>query len=189
MRAATAAEAALADATAAGSSLCRIEADRLLGELAAAHGDKASARIRFAASLALAERCRFTWEAALTRLARARALAGAPDAAADLAAVCAFFEEAGAHHALAAARKALAGAETGGPTAAAPQADLPDGLTAREWEVVGLVAQGLTDKEIGARLFISRKTVDRHLRNIFNKTGVSNRAALAAYATRHGLNH
>jgi DNA-binding CsgD family transcriptional regulator/tetratricopeptide (TPR) repeat protein len=60
-------------------------------------------------------------------------------------------------------------------------------LTRREREIVYLVAQGLTDKEIAGRLFISPRTVDGHLRNIFNKVGVNNRAALAAFAARHGL--
>lgn len=49
------------------------------------------------------------------------------------------------------------------------------------------MAQGLSDKEVGARLFISPRTVDGHLRNIFNKVNVSNRAALAAYAARQGI--
>jgi ATP/maltotriose-dependent transcriptional regulator MalT len=64
---------------------------------------------------------------------------------------------------------------------------LPDGLTAREAEIIRLVAQGCRDKEIGSYLFIAVKTVQAHLRNIYNKAGVSNRAALVAYAARHGL--
>ncbi|HLN62816.1 MAG TPA: tetratricopeptide repeat protein [Symbiobacteriaceae bacterium] len=65
--------------------------------------------------------------------------------------------------------------------------DLPAGLTAREAEVVRLVAEGLSDREVGARLFISPRTVDTHLRNIFTKTGVDSRTALAAWAMRAGL--
>lgn len=68
-----------------------------------------------------------------------------------------------------------------------PASPLPDGLTEREAEVVRLVAAGLKDREIGEALFISVKTVQAHLRNIFNKAGVSNRAALVAYAARQGL--
>lgn len=66
-------------------------------------------------------------------------------------------------------------------------ADLPAGLTAREMEVVRLVAEGLSDREVGARLFISPRTVDTHLRNIFTKTGVDSRTALAAWAMCSGL--
>lgn len=171
----------LLDAGAAASSYVALRAHRLLGELAGARGDPATARTHFHAAIELAERCRFPFEGALARLARGRALAESPDAPADVQAACAFFAGAGAAPALRAARDALAA--VGFPKAAR----LPDGLTAREAEVIALVAQGLTDREIAARLFISPKTVDRHLRNIFNKLGVANRAALAAYAARQGL--
>ena len=60
-------------------------------------------------------------------------------------------------------------------------------LTAREAEVLGLLATGATNKEIAARLVVSQKTVARHLSNIFTKVGVSTRAAATAYAFRHGL--
>ena len=50
---------------------------------------------------------------------------------------------------------------------------LPDGLSSREVEVLGLVARGLTNREIGKRLFISTKTVDAHVRNLLEKTGMA----------------
>jgi len=50
-----------------------------------------------------------------------------------------------------------------------------------------LVATGLPNKEIAASLFISEKTVARHLSNIFTKTGVSSRSAATAYAFEHGI--
>jgi DNA-binding CsgD family transcriptional regulator len=53
------------------------------------------------------------------------------------------------------------------------------GLSAKELEVAQAVADGLTNREIGSRLYISHHTVDTHLRNIFGKTGVNSRAALA----------
>jgi predicted ATPase/DNA-binding CsgD family transcriptional regulator len=62
-----------------------------------------------------------------------------------------------------------------------------DGLSARELEVLRLVAQGQTNREIAQTLVLSEKTVARHLTHIFTKTGVANRAAAAAYALRHGL--
>lgn len=183
----------LMDARAAASTLGAIEAHRLLGELAGARGDEPAALKHFASALDLAERARFPFEAALVRVARGRTLSGHPAATADLREACAFFDQVGATPALRMARRAWG--KAAGPavevldgTEEAPAEDLlPDGLTGREAEVVSLVAAGLTNREIATRLFISPKTVDRHLRNIFNKTGVSNRAALAAYATRHGL--
>ena len=51
------------------------------------------------------------------------------------------------------------------------QPDRPDGLTARELQVLRLVATGKTNKAIAAELFLSEKTVDRHVSNIFTKLG------------------
>jgi DNA-binding CsgD family transcriptional regulator len=61
------------------------------------------------------------------------------------------------------------------------------GLTARELQVLRLVAAGETNKAIGAELFVSERTVDRHLSNIYAKLGVSSRAAATAHAYQHGL--
>ncbi len=61
------------------------------------------------------------------------------------------------------------------------------GLTAREVEVLRLVAQGLTNSEIANELGLSEKTIAHHLTHIFNKTTSENRAAAVAYAIRHGL--
>ena len=64
---------------------------------------------------------------------------------------------------------------------------LPDGLTAREAEVLALVAAGRSNREVAEALFISEKTVARHLSNIFAKAGLSSRTEAAAYAHEHGL--
>ena len=64
---------------------------------------------------------------------------------------------------------------------------LPGGLTAREAEVLRLVAAGRSNPEIAATLFLSEKTVARHLSNIFTKLDVPSRTAAAAYAFDHGL--
>jgi DNA-binding NarL/FixJ family response regulator len=61
------------------------------------------------------------------------------------------------------------------------------GLTARELEVLRLVAGGQTNRAIAQRLFISEKTVARHLSNIFAKLDVPSRAAATAYAYEHEL--
>jgi DNA-binding NarL/FixJ family response regulator len=58
-------------------------------------------------------------------------------------------------------------------------------LSNREREVSGLVLQGLLNKEIAAKLFISEQTVKNHLHNIFEKLGVSNRLELALYIVQH----
>uniref|UniRef100_UPI00278C483F response regulator transcription factor n=1 Tax=Streptomyces venezuelae TaxID=54571 RepID=UPI00278C483F len=64
---------------------------------------------------------------------------------------------------------------------------LPGGLTAREAEVLRLVAEGGTDKDIARALVISEHTVARHLNNAFAKLGVGSRASAAASAYAHGL--
>ena len=61
------------------------------------------------------------------------------------------------------------------------------GLTARELQVLRLVASGETNKAIAAELVLSDRTVERHVRNIFSKLGVSSRAAATAYAYKHQL--
>jgi DNA-binding CsgD family transcriptional regulator len=61
------------------------------------------------------------------------------------------------------------------------------GLTAREVQVLGLVATGKTNRAIAGELRISEKTVARHLSNIFTKLGLSSRAAATAYAYQHDL--
>jgi DNA-binding CsgD family transcriptional regulator len=63
----------------------------------------------------------------------------------------------------------------------------PDSLTAREVEVLQLVAAGKTNQEIADQLFISLNTAATHMRNILEKTGSANRAEAAVYALRHRL--
>lgn len=64
---------------------------------------------------------------------------------------------------------------------------LPDGLTPREAEVLALIAEGATNKEIGERLFISQNTAANHVRSILMKTASANRTQAAIYATDRGL--
>ncbi len=67
------------------------------------------------------------------------------------------------------------------------QQTYPAGLTAREIEVLRLVAKGLTNYEIAKELGLSGKTIAHHLTHIFNKTSSENRTAAVAFAIRHGL--
>ena len=71
--------------------------------------------------------------------------------------------------------------------AAARAAEPPDGLTHREVEILGLIAQGLTNPEIAQRLFLSNHTVKTHINRIFAKTGSRDRVAAIAYAQRHRI--
>ncbi len=63
----------------------------------------------------------------------------------------------------------------------------PNDLTAREVEVLRLVAQGLTNAQIAEQLVIRPFTVNNHVRSIFGKLGVTNRAAATRYAMEHQL--
>jgi DNA-binding CsgD family transcriptional regulator len=69
------------------------------------------------------------------------------------------------------------------PEVAEPEADASD-LTARQQEVAALVARGLSNKEIGQRLGISRFTAETHVRNILERLGAASRSEIATWAAR-----
>ena len=63
----------------------------------------------------------------------------------------------------------------------------PDGLSAREAEVLTLITTGCSNQEIAERLFLSVRTVERHINSLYRKIDARGRADAVAYAARHGL--
>src|SRR5260221_5164616 len=73
------------------------------------------------------------------------------------------------------------------PTPPTRHSSYPAGLTAREMEVLRLVAQGFSDAQVAEQLVISPRTVNWHLTSIYNKLGVDSRAAATRFAVEHKL--
>lgn len=73
------------------------------------------------------------------------------------------------------------------PAMVDPQISKIKSLTDREREVIALIGEGLKNKQVGKRLFISETTVTHHLSSVFSKLDVSDRLELTIYAFRHGL--
>jgi len=151
--------------------------------LALSHRDAERARHALEDAADLFERAPMPFEAAATHLALARLLAAerlsdAARAASERAA--ALLQQLGA------ARDAFVGSMGEAPADdAAAVAESP--LTARERDVLSLVAAGLADKEIAAKLHLSPHTIHRHVSNILTKLDLPSRAAAVAHAARLGL--
>ncbi|HEX5503257.1 MAG TPA: AAA family ATPase [Thermomicrobiales bacterium] len=177
---------ALRDASDPRQPLALLAAHRALGELDTEAERHADAAAHLDAALALADACAAPYERALTLLATAelRAATGEREAAgATLDEARAILEPLEAKPAIERA-DALAARLT--PTAT-PAPAYPAGLSAREAEVLRLVAQGLTNAQVAERLYLSPRTIDQHLRSIYTKLGVSSRSAATAFAIDHGL--
>jgi DNA-binding NarL/FixJ family response regulator len=172
--------AAIARATAQARQLA--VADLALGRAARAAGD-AGARERLeAAVLAFAE-LQMPLEAAAARLELAALLADAePEVAANEARLAAEAAERAGARALADRAAALV-RDLGGPARTGPK--LLGLLSRRETEVLRLLAEGLTNAEIAARLFISTKTAGNHVSNVLSKLNLRSRSEAAAYAVRY----
>ncbi|CAA9588233.1 MAG: hypothetical protein AVDCRST_MAG88-4354, partial [uncultured Thermomicrobiales bacterium] len=177
---------ALAHASAPRQPLALLAVHRLLGELDTVAGRHAAARAHLDAALALADACAAPYERALTLLALAELRAAerrSDEASATLDRARAILEPLGARPALARAA-ALAADLAGEPVAPAP---LPDRLSRREAEVLRLLAAGQSNGQIAQALFLSPRTVQRHVANAYLKIGAHNKAEATAYALRHGL--
>lgn len=174
--------AALADelANLAESFACaaqRATAGHAVASVALARGDAAGAVTQLRVASRLWTELGATYEIARCRtlLGRAYQLLGDLDSAqTELTAVRRTFAELGAVPAEREVSQLL-------------QPAAPGGLTAREVEVLRLVARGRSNNEIAAELVVSEKTVARHLSNIFGKLDVSSRTAAAAFAFEHDL--
>jgi ATP/maltotriose-dependent transcriptional regulator MalT len=164
--------------------LALLAAHRLCGELETAAGRHADAAAHLDEALALAESCAAPYERALTLLVMAElhaATGKTAEAQAYLTEVEAICQPLGARRAL---DRADALAER---LAKSSPAAYPAGLTAREVEVLRLVATGLSDAAVAERLFLSLHTVKTHLRSIYSKLDVPSRTAAARFATEHDL--
>jgi DNA-binding CsgD family transcriptional regulator len=163
--------------------VCYGAADRYLGKLAATLGDWERAEEHFESAIALNRKMEMRTWLAHTEYDYARMLLAQGSSRGDVAA---------AHLSRAAELAAEIGmsalssrvAALGAPIA---PISLPDELSEREAQVLGLVARGLSNREIGSALFISEHTAANHIRSILRKTGCANRTEAASYAHRHGL--
>jgi DNA-binding CsgD family transcriptional regulator len=162
-----------------GTSASLATAAGALGSVALERGDASAALTRLRAATAAWQELGIPHESARARVAYARALRASGDgegAELELRAALGVFERLGAVPDADAVRRSLD-----------PAGTLPNGLTAREAEVLRLVASGKTNRDIAVELVISEHTVSRHLQNMYAKLGVSSRAAATAFAFEHGL--
>lgn len=181
----THADQALAFASDPRQPLALIAAHRVLGQIEILDGRYSEAEQHLRASLALANACVTPFERALALLALAElhlARETPDDARALLGEVVRICQPLEARAAQARAEALLTDLN-----AMRPVTDERGGLSAREIEVLRLVAQGMIDREIAAALFISPRTVTTHVTHILDKLGVNTRTEAAAHALREGI--
>jgi DNA-binding CsgD family transcriptional regulator len=180
------ADRALAHASEPRQPLALLAAHRLLGELDSAGGRHSDAASHLDAAIQLADACAAPYERALTLLAIAELRlaegndADVPTLLEEARSICSGL---GAAPALACA-DALAAQLPGRRRV---KFAYPAGLTRREAEVLGLLAAGHSNKEIAAELFLSERTVERHITSLYRKIGTHRRTEAMAFALRHGL--
>jgi ATP/maltotriose-dependent transcriptional regulator MalT len=148
------------------------------GSVLLAQGQAADALLHLREACRRWQEIEAPYEAAKTRLLLADAYGALGDgdaAVLELDAADAVFQRLGAEGEV----REVAARRAGGA--------LPAGLTPREIEVLRLVAAGRSNREIAAELFLSERTVHRHVSNIFSKLDVSSRVAATVFAYEHGL--
>jgi DNA-binding NarL/FixJ family response regulator len=163
-----------------GTSFLHAQADRAAGRVAAAAGDPAAALRFLRRSWASWQAVGAPYEAARTRVdaaLAARALGDEDAAGMELDAARQVFTELGAGPDV--ARVDAASGRLGAPRSGP--------LSPREVEVLRLVARGRSNRDIAEHLFLSERTVARHVGNILAKLQLANRAAATAFAYEHGL--
>jgi DNA-binding CsgD family transcriptional regulator len=161
------------------------------GTLAVARGDHDAARRSFEDALDLLAACDAPFETGRVRLdlsATLGALGRSDQARREIEAAIADFGAMGADWERARAETMLAKLQKTSVTLPPEAMDRPlGGLSRRELEVLALVAEGLTNRDIAKRLVLSEHTVNRHVANILRKLGLNSRAAAASLAGRYGL--
>ena len=159
---------------------------RALGRAATAAGDAASAQGHLASALAAFCRLEMPLEAGRTRLLLAAALRDGDRDAAIIEARTALgiFEDLGAAHHANVAAALLRSLGVAATRAGRRGIGGPATLTARELEVLRLIGEGLSNREMAERLFVTRKTVEHHVARVLSKLELRSRAQAAAYAAR-----
>jgi DNA-binding CsgD family transcriptional regulator len=161
-----------------GSAVLRAMAAQATGAALLASGRTSDAMVQLRAARTRWQRLAMPYETARSAVLVGRGCAVSGDsasAALEFGTARAIFESLGAGPDLRQACRLAEGHVGSGP------------LSVRELEVLGLVAEGHTSREIASSLGISRHTVRRHLENTFAKLGVKSRAAAVAYAYEHDL--
>lgn len=174
-------------ATAIATPPLQAKVNAVAGILAQSLGDHDEARRRFEDALDLFEQSAAPYDAAQARLELGTVLAamGRPDAAVrEIQAAGAALRQLGASQEAQRAASLLRDLEASANTGIAAS---PSGLTGREVQVLRLVAQGMSDKEVASTLGLSEHTIHRHASNILTKLGVPSRTAAVAQAARRGL--
>ena len=167
-----------------GTAPVRAHADLSEGMLLAARGDHDGARTLLEDAVDRFDRSGGPFEAALARIELATtllALSRADAAEREVATALEGLAELGAGAEAERARRLLEATRRPGGLTTLPE------LTAREREVLGLLAEGLTNRQIAERLVVSEHTVHRHVTNILRKLDLPSRTAAAAQAVRAGL--
>jgi len=186
----TEAQCALDLADAPRQPLALLAAHRLCGELAIDARQFSDARTHLDTALALADACATPYERALTLIALATLYRTTGEREADVDAALAeahtICTRLGARPTL---NRIAALIGTPRSRSTTPDTTLDVGLTKREYEVLVLLAEGGTNTTIANALSLSLRTVERHIANLYAKTGVRTRAGVLIFAAHHSLGH